>query len=126
MTACYFVDQTLLDLYVFPGALVADKRQAHLMDIEALDALQVELRERGLRATGKPFALLHGEIKARLIGVRDPRDGWRRVAFCDGGHRSNALAPVWKDVPIDLPLLRNAVHVHGCFSDDAQAAFAAQ
>jgi len=46
MTADDLVNQALLDGHVFLGALIADERQTHPMDIEALDMFQVELRDR--------------------------------------------------------------------------------
>src|SRR5262245_22353009 len=96
------------------------------MDIEALDVLQVELRERGLRTSRQTFMLPGGEGKAGLIGVRYACDRRSRVALCNRGHSLKTSAPVRKEVSVDLPLLRNTMHVHSRFNDDAEAAFTPQ
>src|SRR5262245_19778340 len=115
MTRDYLIHQVFLNIYVLLSTLIADERKAHLIPIETLDLFQIERRGFCLNPAAECLVFLCGEGESRLVGIRNARDGRSGIALCNLRHGAKTAALVWKEVSVDLPPLRDAMHMNGRF-----------
>ena len=107
------------------GALVADERQAHGLEVEV--AASLEVRREGLRLDpvdrGRVFLVAKENCVSFASDTRvtDGAPHWRRSRASRQG-----AGPVGEEVAEDHALLGHAMDVHRRLADDAEAPFAAQ